>query len=82
MAAPVINNIALPVSRVLITPDGPDPEEATTGIVFRNSAQGSSSFSSVGSHILFVKEMSTEVVVDSEEYLAMHESAIVGLIPE
>lgn len=82
MAAPVINNIALPVSRVLVTPDGPDPEEATTGIVFRNSAQGSSSFGAVGSHVLYVREMTTEVVVDSVEYLAMHESAIVGIIPE
>lgn len=82
MATPVINNLVLPVGRVLVIPDDPDPEEATTGIVFACSAQGSSAFGAVGSHILFVKEMTTEVVVNGEEYLAMHEEAIVGLIPE
>ncbi len=81
MASPTIDNLVLPVGRVLVTPDDPDPEEATTGVVFSKSAQGSSSFGAVGSHVLFVKEMTTEVEVNGVEYLAMHESAIVGLIP-
>lgn len=82
MAAPVANNLALPVGRVLVIPDNLNPEEATTGVVFACSTQGGSAFSAVGNHILFVKEMTTEVVVNDKEYLAMHEEAIVGLIPE
>lgn len=81
MAGPIINNLILPLSRILVIPDDPDPEEATTGIVFSKSAQGSSAFCGVDSHVLFIKGMTTEVVVDEVEYLAMHESAIVGEIP-
>ncbi|GAG59776.1 unnamed protein product, partial [marine sediment metagenome] len=33
-------------------------------------------------HILFAKEMATEVNVDGVEYMAMHEHAVVGLIPD
>lgn len=91
MAAPVINNLLLPGRRILVSPDGPDPEEATTGVIYRRSSKGGGHFTgqpageavSVSSgHVLFVREMTTEVVVGGTEYLAMHENAVVGLVPE
>ncbi len=90
MAAPTINNIVLPNGTILVTPDGPDPDEATTGVIFKHSEMGGARFHdqnggagtpAENTHILFVKEMTTEVIVDSVEYLSMHESAIVGIIP-
>ncbi len=34
------------------------------------------------SHIIFVKEMATEVEIDDVSYQAMHRNAIVGVIPD
>ncbi len=88
MAAPVINNVLLPIFCVLVLPDAPD---STTGVIVRVSGSGGGKFMSpdvqteeypdTHTHVLFVKEMSTEVNIDSVEYLAMHSNAVVGLIP-
>ena len=88
MAAPIIDNLLLPVKCILVLPD--DGSE-TTGTIFKTSAMGGGIFISplvqmqevpaTHHHVLFVKEMSTEVNVNGIEYLAMHESAVVGLIP-
>ena len=89
MATPVIDNLLLPVRCILVLPD--DGSE-TTGTIFKTSGMGGGVFISPliqmqeapipHRHILFVKEMSTEVEVDGVEYLAMHETAVVGLIPD
>jgi co-chaperonin GroES (HSP10) len=88
MAAPTIDNIMLPTHTILVLPDAPD---ATTGVVFRRSKMGGGRFQGMNgsavpipesSHVLFVKEMATEVNVNGVEYLAMYERAIVGLIKD
>lgn len=89
MAAPVIDDLLLPINTVLVLPDAVD---ATTGVVTKRSSEGGGHFRTVAngnsgpiqeySHILYVKEMSTEVNIESVEYLVMHESAVVGLIPD
>jgi len=88
MAAPVIDNIVLPKGTCLVLKDeGTD----NIGRIFRHSEMGGARFHdqnggsgepSLDTHVLFVKEMSTEVNVDGVEYLAMNEDIIVGLIPE
>jgi len=87
MAAPTINNIILPKRTVLVLEDAPGE---TTGTIFRHSEMGGARFhdqnGGVGApaentHILFVREKVTEVIVDGVEYLAMHKNAIVGIIP-
>ena len=90
MAAPAINGLELPLNCILVAPDGPDPVTATTGTIFRRSNLGGGHFKAkngtVGplveyEKVLFIKEMSTEVTIDGNEYLAMSECAVVGLIP-
>jgi len=82
MAAPIINDLVLPNNRILVLPDG-----ETTGTIFRRSAQGGGKFKGSAdpeiesAHVLFVKEMTTEVQIDDVKYLAMHVNAVVGLIP-
>ncbi len=85
----VINNLLLPENVVLVLPD--EGEMPTTGIIKRWSEQGGGRFESAAAtsgksifydHILFVREMTTEVEIDNVEYLAMHEDAVVGLIPD
>ena len=86
MAAPVINNLILPKTALLVLPD--DGEQPTTGVVVDTPIAGSSQFytgtydhpADVGSRVLFVREMTTEVEIDEVEYLAMPVHAIVGLI--
>lgn len=82
-----INDLVLPYNTILVLPD--DGSE-TTGVIFRRSPMGGGvfkvAFGGIGGseieyeHILFVKEMATEVEVDGVEYMAMHENAVVGLI--
>ena len=66
-------------------------EKPTTGRIFQHSTMGGARFHdqnggtgvpAENTHVLFVREMTTEVEVDEVEYLAMHEHAIVGLIPD
>ena len=87
MAAPTINNIILPKRTVLVLEDAPGE---TTGTIFRHSEMGGARFHdqnggagapAENTHILFVREKVTEVIVDGVEYLAMHKNAIVGIIP-
>lgn len=87
MAAPEINNLVLPNGTILVLED---VSGATTGTITRHSKMGGCRFhdQDVGTgtppentHILFVREMVTEVIVDGVEYLAMHANAVVGLIP-
>ena len=42
---------------------------------------GSSNPEITSDHVLFCKEMATEVEVDGVEYMAMHVNAVVGVIP-
>lgn len=89
MAAPVIDNLLLPIECMLVLPD---TGSETTGTIFRRSSMGGGCFNSVliesrqfptpHAHVLFAKEMTSEVNVNGVEYLAMHEYAIVGLIPD
>lgn len=89
MATPVIDNLLLPIECILVLPD---VGSETTGMIVRKSSMGGGVFNSVliqsqqipsqHTHILFVKEMATEVQVDGIEYLAMHEHVVVGLIPD
>ena len=89
MATPIINNLVLPHSIILVLPD---EDSETTGTIFRRSPMGGGKFivgfGGVGgseaeyNHVLFAKEMATEVKVDDVEYMAMHCNAIVGLIPD
>ncbi len=94
--AVTINNLQLPDHRILVLPDeGDNPTTGVlipTGTIFRRSTMGGGHFM-VGSgdglgseteysHVLFVKEMATEVEIDEVEYMAMHENAVVGLIPD
>jgi len=86
MATPIINNLALPEYRILVLLD---EDSQTTGTITHRSIMGGGYFkvySTIGiseeyDHVLFAKEMATEVEVDGIEYMAMHEDAIVGLIP-
>ncbi len=90
MTAPVINNLLLPVKTILVLPD--EGTLPTTGMIFRRSSEGGGHFSAIANgnsgpvkeftHVLFVRDMTTEVNVDGVEYLSMHISAVVGLIPE
>lgn len=82
MASPVINNLILPGSRLLVLPD--EGDKPTTGVIFRRSVQGGGRFKGEdgSDHVLFCPAMTTEVNVDGVEYLAMQETAVVGLIPE
>lgn len=88
MAIPVINNLVLPNNTIIVLLD---EDSQTTGTVVERSPMGGGRFRAItggvgGSdleydHVLFAKEMATEVEVDGVEYLAMHQSAVVGLIP-
>jgi co-chaperonin GroES (HSP10) len=88
MATPIIDNLLLPNIRILVLPD--EGETPSTGTIYRRSEMGGGHF--VGSvpgrnpivesdHILFVREMATEVEIDGIEYMVMHEHAVVGVIP-
>jgi len=84
MATPIINNIVLPSSRILVLLD---VGSETTGVISRVSSQGGGCF--MGSynpgvesaHVLFAKEMGSPVEIDDVEYVAMHANAVVGVIP-
>ena len=89
MAIPIINDLLLPDNRILVLPD--EGDKPTTGTIFRRSTMGGGHFK-VGSgaglggeneydHILFAREMTTEVEVNGVGYLAMHTNAVIGLIP-
>jgi len=84
MATPVINNLVLPGSRILVLLD---VGSKTTGVIFRRSEQGGGFFKGAtlpeieSAHILFIKEGATPVEIDSIEYMAMHVNAVVGIIP-
>ena len=92
MATPIIDNLLLPRGSLLVLPDVDD--KPTTGVIervseaepgrakFFASAGGTSAHpTDVGTHVLFLREMATEVEVDGVEYMAMHVNAVVGLIP-
>jgi len=85
MATPICNDLVLPTGRILVLLD---EGSETTGVIHRRSAQGGGVFKGSvdpvieSSHVLFVKEMATKVEIDDVEYSAMHEAAVVGLIPE
>ncbi len=87
MAAPIINDLALPSSRILVLPDGA-AGSSSTGIIFRRSAlgggffKGSSDPEIESSRVLYARNMATVVEIDGIEYMAMHVNAVVGLIPE
>ena len=84
MATPIINDLALPSSRILVLLD---EGSITTGVIFRRSAQGGGFFKGSSdpeiesNHVLFNKEMATPVEIDGIEYWAMHVNAVVGIIP-
>ncbi len=90
MAAPIINNLLLPGNTILVLPD--EGSLPTTGKIFRWSSEGGGHFLTVANgnsgpvgeftHILFVREMTTEVNINGVEYLAMYINAVVGLIPD
>ena len=85
-----INNLVLPDGRILVLPD--EGDKATTGTIARRSLMGGGRFlvgsgSTIGketeyNHVLFVREMATEVIIDDVEYMAMHQNAVVGLISD
>ena len=88
--AVVIDNLILPDNIILVLPD--EGDKPTTGTIFRRSTMGGGHFR-VGSggglgeeseynHVIFVREMATEVEVDGIEYMAMHQNAVVGLISD
>lgn len=95
MAAPTINNLVLQAGRCLVLAD---PDSDSTGVIFKVSDQGFRRLVEAPAlpqdpedtqgpaipynHVLFVKENTTEVIVDGVEYLAMHQDNIVGLIPD
>ena len=91
MATPVIDNLILPVNRCLVLAD---EDSKTTGVIFRKSAQGffrleqgqalideQQSPAVPYDHVLFIKEGAVEVEINGVEYLCMHQSNIVGVIP-
>ena len=85
MATPIINDLALPDSRILVLLD---QDSETTGVIFRRSARGGGFFRGSSDpeiesdHVLFCKEMATRVEIDEVEYWAMHANAVVGIIPD
>ena len=89
MASPIINNLVLPDGRVLVLLD---EDSQTTGMIAKRSPSGGGkfrvAFGGVGGsdreydHVLFLKEMATEVIIDDVEYMAMHQNAVVGLISD
>ena len=84
MATPIINDLVLPSSRILVLLD---VGSETSGIIFRRSAQGGGFFKGSSDpeiesdHILFAKEMGSPVEIDDVEYVAMHVNAVVSVIP-
>ena len=88
MATPVINNLILPNNTIIVLLD---EDSQTTGAVVERSPMGGGRFRAItggvgGSdleydHVLFIREMATEVEIDNIEYMAMHTNAVVGLIP-
>ena len=89
MTAPIINDLLLPKNIVLVLPD--EGEQSTTGTITNRSEQGGGHFESSAvtsgapmsyDHVLFVREMATEVNINDVEYFAMSECAVVGLIPD
>ena len=88
MATPIINDLVLPDHRIFVLLDA---DSQTTGTIVGRSPAGGGifkvAFGGVGGsdrtydHVLFIKEMATPVEVDGIEYMAMHQSAVVGLIP-
>ena len=52
------------------------------GGVFKVAFGGVGGSDRMYDHVLFIKEMATPVEVDGIEYMAMHETAVVGLIPD
>ena len=88
MATPIINNLMLTKNALLVLPD--EGDKLTTGTVEQTSKEGSAKFfasaimehpTDIGSHVLFIREMTTEVEIDEVEYLVMPIEAIVGIIP-
>ncbi len=85
MATPIINDLVLPGSRILVLLD---TGSESTGVIFQRSAQGGGFFKGgsdpeiESDNVLFCKEMAVPVEIDDVEYLAMHVNAVVGLIPE
>ena len=86
MATPTINNLVLPRGTLLVDPDG--DSTSTTGVIFLRSTEGGGHFRGSATpsietdHILFVNSLATPVIVNGTTYVAIHESAVVGLIPE
>ena len=89
MATPIIDNLLLPNNRILVLPD--EGDNPSTGIICRRSEMGGGHFVvSVpgrnpvveGEHVLFVREMATDVEVDEVQYMVMHDKAVVGVIPD
>ena len=86
MATPVIDNIVLPNDRILVLPD--EGDQPSTGTIYQRPVSGgrfwvgSGGLGSQYNHILFVREMAAQVEINGTEYLAMHTSAVVGLIPD
>ena len=86
MATPTINDLVLPRGTLLVDPDG--DSTSTTGVIFLRSIEGCGHFKGSSNpivesdHILFVNSLATPVIVDGTTYVAMHESAVIGLIPE
>jgi len=84
MATPIINNLVLPGSRILVLLD---VGSETTGVISRVSSQGGGRFmgsyspGAESTHVLFAKEMGSPVEIDDVEYVAMHDNAVVGVIP-
>ncbi len=85
MASPIINDLVLPRGTILVRPDSPD---ASIGIITHRSIEGGGHFKGSANpliesnHILYVKEMVAEVVINDIDYLSMYEGAVVGIIPE
>jgi len=89
MATPIINDLVLADGRIFVLLDA---DSQTTGTIAGRSPMGGGvfkvAFGGVGGsdrmydHVLFIKEMATPVEVDGIEYMAMHETAVVGLIPD
>lgn len=86
MATPIINDLVLPRDRILVLPDGA-AGSSTTGTIFRKSAQGGGNFKGssdpeiISDLVLYARDMATVVEIDSVEYMAMHVTAVVGIIP-
>lgn len=89
MATPIINNLVLPHNCILVELDA---DSQTTGTIIRRSMMGGGQFKAVSDngsgpeisydHVLFCKELATEIEIEGLEYLVMHQSSVVGLIPD